>query len=160
MRKFAGVLRYTPPFLPHRSTKKPGHMVGVTPRSPPCTVSCNQLSKFPNSLSAPFVLGLAAANILTCCFGEQIYHSLITESAGHFAVYLRTAQQGEITTMEERRKLGDRRTNTSKRRAPFECRRQIANRRKKYTPRPKKHWTEYDIDLITRCLTDGLDGYR
>jgi len=61
--------------------------------------------------------------------------------------------------MMERRKTGDRRTNTSKRRAPFYCTRLIADRRKKYTPRPKMHWTEYDIDLITRCLTDGLDSY-
>jgi hypothetical protein len=62
--------------------------------------------------------------------------------------------------MEERRKIEDRRANTSKRRAPFYCTRRIADRRKKYTHRPKKHWTEYDIDLITRCLTDGLDSFR
>ena len=60
--------------------------------------------------------------------------------------------------MEERRKTGDRRVNISKQGVPFHCTRHIADRRKKNTPRPKKHWTEYDVDLITRCLTDRLDS--
>ena len=62
--------------------------------------------------------------------------------------------------MMERRKTGERRVATPKRAAPFYCTRQIADRRKKDTARPKKHWTEYDIDLITHCLTDKLESYR
>ena len=62
--------------------------------------------------------------------------------------------------MAERRKAGDRRVNTSKQEAPFYCTRQIPDRRHNNLTMPKKHWTEYDIDLITRCLTDKLESYH
>jgi hypothetical protein len=62
--------------------------------------------------------------------------------------------------MEERRKIGERRVNTSRQGVPLFCARHIADRREENTPKPKKHWAEYDIDLITRCLTDKLDDYR
>jgi hypothetical protein len=60
--------------------------------------------------------------------------------------------------MEERRKVGDRRVNPSTQGLPFDfyCTRQIADRRQNNRPRMRKHWTEYDINLITRCLTDNL----
>jgi hypothetical protein len=58
--------------------------------------------------------------------------------------------------MVERRNIGDRRVNPSRQGLPFYCTRQIADRRQKSLAMPKKHWTEYDIDLITRCLTDKL----
>jgi hypothetical protein len=58
--------------------------------------------------------------------------------------------------MEERRKTGERRVNSPGQGAPFYCTRQIADRRRNTQPTPKKHWSEYDIDLITRCLTDNL----
>jgi hypothetical protein len=60
--------------------------------------------------------------------------------------------------MVERRKTGDRRVQTSMLGQPFYCTRQIGDRRQNNLPMPKKHWTEYDIDLITRCLTDKLDS--
>ena len=60
--------------------------------------------------------------------------------------------------MEERRKIGDRRVNTSMQGQLFYCTRHIQDRRQNNLAMPKKHWTEYDIDLITRCLTDKLDS--
>jgi hypothetical protein len=54
---------------------------------------------------------------------------------------------------EERRRTGDRRVNIPKQWAPFYCTRQIMDRRQN---KPKKHWSEYDVDLITRCLTGNL----
>jgi len=56
--------------------------------------------------------------------------------------------------MVERREVGDRRINPTKQGLPFHCTRHIADRRQNNLPTVKKHWTEYDIDLITRCLTD------
>jgi hypothetical protein len=58
--------------------------------------------------------------------------------------------------MVERRETSDRRVNTPKQGLPFYCTRQITDRRQKKLTMPKKHWTEYDIELITRCLTDKL----
>ena len=58
--------------------------------------------------------------------------------------------------MEERRKTGDRRINTPNEKLAFYCTRQITDRRHTRQPGARKHWTEYDIDLITRCLTDKL----
>jgi len=55
--------------------------------------------------------------------------------------------------MEERRKAGDRRVQPNKQRRPLNCTRHMADRRQNKQPIPKKHWTAYDIDLITRCLT-------
>ena len=55
--------------------------------------------------------------------------------------------------MEERRKIGDRRLNHNKQRRPFNCTRHMADRRQNNLSAPKKHWTAYDIDLVTRCLT-------
>ena len=52
--------------------------------------------------------------------------------------------------MLERRNIGDRRVNPSRQGLPFYCTRQVADRRQKSLAMPKKHWTEYDIDLITR----------
>jgi len=62
--------------------------------------------------------------------------------------------------MVERRKTGDRRVNTPVQELPFYSTRQIVDRRQKNLTMPKKHWTEYDIDLIRHCLTDKLDYYR
>jgi hypothetical protein len=59
--------------------------------------------------------------------------------------------------MLERRNIGDRRVNPSRQGLPFYCtRRRIADRRQNNLPTVSKHWTEYDIDLITRYLTDKL----
>jgi hypothetical protein len=58
--------------------------------------------------------------------------------------------------MEERRKLRDRRVNAPRRSAPLHYARRIADRRQINLITPKKHWTEYDIELITRCLTSNL----
>jgi hypothetical protein len=58
--------------------------------------------------------------------------------------------------MVERREIRDRRVNPPKQGLPFYCTRHIADRRQNNLPRVSKHWTEYDIDLITRCLTDKL----
>jgi hypothetical protein len=60
--------------------------------------------------------------------------------------------------MVERRSIGDRRVNPSGQWHPLDCTRRIADRRQNNLPAVSKHWTEYDIDLITRCLTDNLDG--
>lgn len=56
--------------------------------------------------------------------------------------------------MVERRHIGDRRMDPSRQRLPIYCTRRIADRRQYNLPTVSKHWTEYDIDLITRCLTD------
>jgi hypothetical protein len=60
--------------------------------------------------------------------------------------------------MLERREIGDRRVNSSRQGQPFDfyCTRHIADRRQNNRPAVRKHWTEVDIDLITRCLTDKL----
>ena len=58
--------------------------------------------------------------------------------------------------MVERRKIGERRVNPPKQGLPFYRTRHFADRRQNNRPTVKKHWTEYDIDLITRCLTDKL----
>jgi hypothetical protein len=58
--------------------------------------------------------------------------------------------------MVERRNIGDRRVNPSRQWLPFYSTCHIADRRQNNLPTVRKHWTEYDIDLITRCLTDKL----
>ena len=58
--------------------------------------------------------------------------------------------------MEERRKTGDRRVKTPRQGGSFYCTRQVADRGRNNLATLKKHWSEYDIDLITRCLTDDL----
>jgi hypothetical protein len=58
--------------------------------------------------------------------------------------------------MVERRNIVDRRVNPSRQWQPFYCTRRIVDRRQNNLPAVSKHWTEYDIDLITRCLTDKL----
>jgi hypothetical protein len=58
--------------------------------------------------------------------------------------------------MVERRKVGDRRINPTRQGLLFYCNRHMADRRQNNLPTVRKHWTEYDIDLITRCLTDKL----
>ena len=60
--------------------------------------------------------------------------------------------------MVERRNTGDRRVNSSRQWQPCYCIRRIADRRQNNPHPVSKHWTEYDIDLITRCLTDKLVG--
>jgi hypothetical protein len=57
--------------------------------------------------------------------------------------------------MEERRKIRDRRVNPPKESLPGYYTRRIADRRQSTLAPEWKHWTEYDIDLITRCLTDN-----
>jgi hypothetical protein len=58
--------------------------------------------------------------------------------------------------VREKRRISDRRVNSPKQGQSFYCRRHIADRRQNNLPTVRKHWTEYDIDLITRCLTDKL----
>jgi hypothetical protein len=58
--------------------------------------------------------------------------------------------------MVERRNIGDRRMDPSRQRQPIYCTSRIADRRQNNLPTVSKHWTEYDIDLITRYLTDKL----
>jgi hypothetical protein len=72
-----------------------------------------------------------------------------------------TAQREEIMTMLERREIGDRRVNPSRQDQPFDfcCTRHIEDRRQKNRPAVGKHWTEVDINPITRCLTDNLVSY-
>jgi hypothetical protein len=58
--------------------------------------------------------------------------------------------------MEERRKIIDRRVNSPTKDLPFYRVRNIIDRRKNNRSTAKKHWMDYDIGLITRCLTDNL----
>jgi len=58
--------------------------------------------------------------------------------------------------MEERRKMIDRRVNAPKQGLPFYYTRHTANRRQINQATGWNPWKEYDIDLITRCLTDNL----
>ena len=60
--------------------------------------------------------------------------------------------------MVERRKIRDRRMNPPRQGQAFYYTRHMADRRQNNLPTVRKHWTEYDIDLITRCLTDKLVG--
>jgi hypothetical protein len=46
--------------------------------------------------------------------------------------------------------------NAPKQDLPFYHARNIADRRQNNQSTMKKHWTDYDIGLITRCLTDNL----
>jgi hypothetical protein len=58
--------------------------------------------------------------------------------------------------MEERRKMSDRRVKAPEQHSPFYHARNIVDRRQKNRSTLKKHWTEYDVGLVTRCLTDNL----
>jgi hypothetical protein len=58
--------------------------------------------------------------------------------------------------MEERRKMSDRRVNPPKQGLPTYYTRHLADRRKNNLPAARKHWTEVDINLISRCLTENL----
>ena len=60
--------------------------------------------------------------------------------------------------MVERRSTGDRRVNPSSQWLPCYSIRRTADRRQNNLHAVSKHWTEYDINLITRCLTDNLVG--
>jgi hypothetical protein len=58
--------------------------------------------------------------------------------------------------MEERRKITDRRGDSPPRDLPFYRARNGTDRRQRNPRTVKKHWMDYDIGLITRCLTDNL----
>lgn len=58
--------------------------------------------------------------------------------------------------MEERRKMTDRRVNPPRQGLPLYYARSIEDRRQNTLSIATRHWTEYDIALIIRCLTDEL----
>jgi hypothetical protein len=62
--------------------------------------------------------------------------------------------------MEERRKMSERRVNTPKQGLPLYYARAMEDRRQNNQFTAKRHWTEYNIKLITRCLTGNPAGGR
>ena len=58
--------------------------------------------------------------------------------------------------MAERRKIIDRRVNPPRQGLPFYYTRYTGDRRLIIQATQWNPWKEYDIDLITRCLTDNL----